>query len=259
MLYWLAPATGIILILIGLSLTRIRIPRDLTREKQNDFESTVEYERVNHWPVFKIIRHYFLRQLKKYQPRGTLMDAGCGPGCLALDIASKFPGVSVTGVDISREILDLALINRQRAPPGLKVQFQQASVEDLPFTENSIDFTVSTLSLHHWTHPGKAFAEIYRVTRPGGQVLIFDLRRDFPRALFYLVHFVQHFFAAPPIRRVNGGVGSVWSSFTPSEINMILNTSPFEEWKIIKSWGWIYIWAKKSAGTGTPGFIQESP
>lgn len=245
MIYWLIPVSAVILFLAGLNWSRLGIPRDLTKEKLDDYESSVEYDRVNHWPIFKFIRHFYIRQLNKYHPRGTIMDAGCGPGCLALDIAARFSNVRVIGVDISRIILDLAVLNQKRAAPGLKVYFQQASVQQLPLADASIDFTVSTLSLHHWTHPEKAFEEIYRVTRPGGRMLVFDLRRDLPRSLFFLVRFVQRFIAAPPIRRVNGGEGSVWSSYTPAEMRSFMENSPFKHWEVQARWGWAYIYAQK--------------
>jgi ubiquinone/menaquinone biosynthesis C-methylase UbiE len=230
-----------------LSWLRLRIPRDLSKEGIDDRESILAYDQVSRWPLFGLIRYLVIKQLKRHRPQGTLLDAGCGPGYLALAIAQKFPQLKVTGIDISKEMLDLAKINLASSKCNLRVKFQQANVQQLPFENDSVDLAVSTLSLHHWSNPAQALQEIYRVLKPGGQLLIFDLRRDTPRILYYSIRCGQRFLAPAPIRRINGGVGSVWSSFTPSEMEKLLTSSPFRNGKIRKGWGWAYILGQKSS------------
>ncbi len=245
MFHWLALAIPIGLILIALSTIRLRIPRDLSREKPDDHDSTMAYDQVSHWPLFSLIRFYMLRQLTRLQPYGMMLDAGCGPGYLALSIARRYPEVNISGIDISPEMLNLAAAHRSSSVSQTRVNFHEADVMRLPFSSNSLDFAVSTLSLHHWQDAELSLLEIYRVLKPGGQVLIFDLRRDMPLILFLLVSLGQHTLAPRPIRRVNGGVGSIWSSFTSAEMKNIIANSAFQRWKVRNGWGWAYIWGKK--------------
>ena len=56
----------------------------------------------------------------------------------------------------------------------------QADVRDLPFSDGAFDLVVSTLSLHHWHDPAQGLRECLRVTAPGGQCWIYDLRTDVP-------------------------------------------------------------------------------
>lgn len=56
-------------------------------------------------------------------------------------------------------------------------------VAGLPLPDGALDWAVSSLSLHHWSDPDRALGEICRVLKPGGQMLLFDLRRD-PRRPF---------------------------------------------------------------------------
>jgi ubiquinone/menaquinone biosynthesis C-methylase UbiE len=234
-----------ILVLTILSLSRLKVSRDLTRERPDDGESILAFNEIGRGPLFGLIRYVVIQRLKRYRPQGLLMDAGCGPGYLALSVARQFPQLSVLGIDISPETLELAAQNRSAAKLDTQIIFQQADVLQLPVESNSIDFAVSTLSLHHWLFPDKAFSEVNRVLKPGGQLLFFDLRRDMPRLLYYVICFSQRFFAPSPIHRVNGGVGSVLSSLTPSEIEKLPSLSFYSYWKVDKGWGWVYIWGQK--------------
>ena len=74
------------------------------------------------------------------------------------------------------------------------------------------DTVVSTLSLHHWPDPKQALEEIHRVLKPGGQFLIFDLRRDARRFVYWLLRFAKIFVVPAAIRRVNEPVGSALAS-----------------------------------------------
>ncbi len=245
MLIWIAPVILALLLLTILSWARLKIPRDLSREGIDDHESILAYDRVSRWLLFSVIRYFIIKRLKECRPEGLMIDIGCGPGYLALAIAGKYPQIKITGIDISPEMLSLASRNQSIVNLNHRVNFQEADVHSLPFENNHIDFAISSLSLHHWANPESALLEIYRVLKPGGQLLIFDLRRDTPRILFYTIQLVQCSLAPPPIRRVNGGVGSVWSSFTPAELEKILSKSLFNTWKVQKGWGWIYLWGKK--------------
>jgi ubiquinone/menaquinone biosynthesis C-methylase UbiE len=242
---WIVAVTLFILVFGLIFYWRIPIKRDTSREKKDDHESIQAYDRINGGPFFGLIRYFVIRQLEKYRPQETLIDAGCGPGYLAFAIARKFPQLKITGIDISGEMVKIAEINSDRLKFNSRVQFLKADVQRLPLASNSIDFAISTLSLHHWSNPGQAMGEFHRVLKPEGQILIFDLRRDAPVILFILAYIVQNLFAPSPIRKTNGAVGSIWSSFIPEEAKILISQSPFQSWKVQPGWSWNYIWGKK--------------
>mgnify|MGYP001072125842 CR=1 FL=1 len=101
-----------------------------------------------------------------------------GLGYLVAEIAKSFPQLSIIGVDISEEMRQKATKNLFSLGLAEKVSFRQGDIQEFPFENNSLDFVVSTLSLHHWLEPKQALEEINRVLKPRGQFLIFDLRRD---------------------------------------------------------------------------------
>jgi ubiquinone/menaquinone biosynthesis C-methylase UbiE len=242
---WMIAAITIIITLSIASLYRVKIPRDPGKEGKDNPDSTLAYDHVSRSLLFWFFRFIVIRQLKKCRPQDLIADIGCGPGYLASAISGSFPGLRVIGIDYSSEMVHLAKRNSSRWNQNSGVFFQKADVISLPFESNSLDFAVSTLSLHHWPAANQALHELHRVLQPGGQILIFDLRRDETLLAYYTGHLLQRLFSPAPINRVNGAIGSIWSSYTPSEMCSLISTSPFQKWDVKKGWAWAYIWAQK--------------
>lgn len=103
------------------------------------------------------------------QPRGDerALDVGTGAGALALALAPLVR--EVVGVDRVPELLELA---RERAPAN--AEFVEADATKLPFDDGSFDLACTLRTLHHVPHPDLIVAELARVTRPRGRVLVVD-------------------------------------------------------------------------------------
>lgn len=80
--------------------------------------------------------------------------------------------VTVTGVDLSPAMLDIA--RTRAAELGREVKLREADAEDLPFADGSFDTVVCTLSLCTIPDHARAIAEMARVLRPGGRLLLLD-------------------------------------------------------------------------------------
>ena len=109
---------------------------------------------------------------------GTIVDVGSGTGYLAIEIAKAAPSAKVWGIDLSKKMVEIA---RRHAAGLANVRFEHGNATNLPFAENSVDFIVSTGSLHHWKHPVKIFDECFRVLKNGKEGWIFDGCSDFPK------------------------------------------------------------------------------
>jgi SAM-dependent methyltransferase len=106
---------------------------------------------------------------------GQGLDLGCGTGFSTEGLLEVFPQVTWTGVDCSREMVDLA-----RRKPGLgQVDLREARAEALPFAEASFHVVVANFSWH-WFSEG-AGQEVRRVLRPGGWLLASVPLRQFSR------------------------------------------------------------------------------
>ena len=228
----------------------MRLIRRVNVEGIYDEEAVEAYDRISRMPQFSALRRNFVRELKRHKPSGTLADIGCGPGYLLQRTAKEIPQLDLIGVDISGEMLRKAAINLSTLGPDKKVQFKQGDIQKLPFEDDSVDFVVSTLSLHHWSDPKPAFDEIHRVLNHDGQFLLFDLRRDPQRWFFWLLCFAQkvmlHAFGAEAISRLNEPTGSVLSSYTLSEVETLLTETHFTRWKLKGGAGWVFLWGVKA-------------
>jgi SAM-dependent methyltransferase len=110
-----------------------------------------------------------------FAPGGRVLEVGSGPGRLAVRIAELDPDVRIAGVDLAPEMVERAEALAARSGVADRVAFRVGDVASLPFAEASFDAAVSTFSLHHWPEPARGLAEVYRVLRPGGVAVIYDL------------------------------------------------------------------------------------
>jgi ubiquinone/menaquinone biosynthesis C-methylase UbiE len=108
------------------------------------------------------------------QPGRRVLDVGCGTGDDARAMAQRVaPAGRVIAVDGSQHMIAAA---RQRSEGcDLPVEFQVADAHQLPFAENSFDASRADRLFMHLESPAKALSEMKRVTRPGGQVLVYEV------------------------------------------------------------------------------------
>lgn len=115
-------------------------------------------------------------ELAQLKPGESVLDVGCGTGALALAAkALTGPTGQVYGTDASPEMISLA--QKKAAQAGAEVTFQMDLVEKMTFPDNQFDVVLSTLMMHHLPDDLKraGLAEIYRVLKPGGRILIVDM------------------------------------------------------------------------------------
>jgi ubiquinone/menaquinone biosynthesis C-methylase UbiE len=228
---------------------RTTLTRKTSFQGIEDPEVVNAYDRMSRMPQFALIRRMFVNELKRHDPEGLIVDVGCGPGYLMADIARKMPQAKITGVDISEEMLAAASKNLSLLGFGGRVEFRKGEAQRLPFGNSSIDNIVSTLSLHHWAQPAEAFQEIYRVLKPGGQLLLMDMRRDPRRFFYWLIIFATRiapsFMGTKALRRINEPLGSILASYTPPELALMVSKIPFANASIKSGLGWFFLWGQK--------------
>ena len=141
-------------------------------------------------------------------PTLVVGDLGCGTGQLTETVA---PYVRrVISVDGSTDMLDAA---RHRLGGAKNVELRQGELESLPIDSGDLDVAMLSLVLHYSPAPPRALAEVGRVVRPGGRVLVVDM----------LPHDRQEY---------QQQMGHVWLGFSEKQITRFLTGSGFGEVRV---------------------------
>ena len=139
-------------------------------------------QRYEEWfttPIGKLVAGVegeLIRSLLAPVPGERMLDAGCGTGVFTIYFLAA--GAEVVGLDISRPMLAVA---REKAA-GCVFSPVQADMQHLPFAGNSFDKTVSITALEFIQDAGCAVDELFRVTKPGGCVVVATLNSLSPWA-----------------------------------------------------------------------------
>jgi ubiquinone/menaquinone biosynthesis C-methylase UbiE len=100
-----------------------------------------------------------------------VLEVGFGGGGLLASVLASDAG-RIFGADISDAMVAHASHRFRREIGAGRLRLAQASVENLPFAERSIDKAVSVANLYFWPDPASGMAELARVIRPGGRLVI---------------------------------------------------------------------------------------
>lgn len=155
------------------------------------------------WQAFG---HLLLRIL----PPLVVADLGAGEGLLSELLARRCR--KVIAVDNSEKIVAFGAAKAKKN--NLKnLEFRLGDLQNPPIEAESVDLVILSQALHHAEEPSKAVAGVYKILKPGGQILILDLAR-------------HHFESAHQL------YGDRWLGFAESDLNRWLEAAGFKKIEI---------------------------
>ena len=108
--------------------------------------------------------------LASVEPGDRVLDVATGTGDLAIELSRRVaPGGEVVGSDFSEAMLELA---RAKAP---RIAFEPANALDLPYEDDSFDAATVGFGARNFSDLPRGLAEMTRVVRPGGRVVVLEL------------------------------------------------------------------------------------
>ncbi|HEY9527302.1 MAG TPA: class I SAM-dependent methyltransferase [Anaerolineales bacterium] len=109
----------------------------------------------------------FLSRIK-IEPGARILDVASGAGQTAIPLSRL--GAKVTGVDIATNLIEQARARAQAE--GLDARFEEGDAEMLPFADGSFDIVISLIGAMFAPRPELVAAELKRVCRPGGKIIM---------------------------------------------------------------------------------------
>jgi len=142
-------------------------------------------------------------------PAWTVGDLGCGTGQVSAALA---PFVArVIGVDGSAAMLQAA---KKRLQPFEHVELRRGDLESLPIDDTRLDAATLMLVLHHVPEPDRALAEVARVIKPGGRLVVVDM----------LPHDRDNY---------RQQMGHVWLGFSDEHVRALVEAAGFEDIRVV--------------------------
>ncbi len=138
-------------------------------------QKAIYYDKITREHRVGEIKEQAKKVAKHIKDGDSVLEIAPGAGYLSIEI-SKLGNYEITGMDISRDLIEICKQNASNA--GVKkINFLQGNASNIPFQANKFNFIICVLSFKNFKEPIKALREIHRVLKPGGMALIMDLNR----------------------------------------------------------------------------------
>jgi ubiquinone/menaquinone biosynthesis C-methylase UbiE len=138
-----------------------------------------KYDQWFETPIGRLVKKYesqLVLQMLKPQQGESILDAGCGTGIFTLDVLAA--GAQVVGLELSLPML----LRAGRKLEGHLFHMVRGDMKKLPFDVNTFDKTISVTAIEFIADAKTAIGELFRVTKPGGCIVVATLNSLSPWA-----------------------------------------------------------------------------
>jgi demethylmenaquinone methyltransferase/2-methoxy-6-polyprenyl-1,4-benzoquinol methylase len=173
-------------------------PASLIEDKKAAVESMFDsiawrYDFLNHFLSFNFDRLWRRRAIKiisKSYRTPHILDVATGTGDLAI-AAMKLNPSGISGIDISRKMLDIGKEKVKRKGFSGKIDLMTGDSEKIPFDDNVFDVAMVAFGVRNFSNPLKGLSEMKRVIRDGGMIMVLEFSKPsgFPFKPLYNFYF----------------------------------------------------------------------
>ena len=151
------------------------------------------YDFLNHFLSLGIDiywRKKFTRKLD-IQDDYNILDVACGTGDVGFEILKKH-SVSITGIDLSQKMVDLAQLKARKQNLS-NITFLQGDAENLPINDNSVDCLTISYGFRNISNYETALSEFHRVLKPGGKLGILEFSKPKSKFIGFIFKLYFHY------------------------------------------------------------------
>lgn len=139
--------------------------------------------------IDKIWRHIAVKMIRRYNPT-SILDVATGTGDLAIKLCKSLASVKhVTGIDLSRNMLNVASTKVAKACLSDKISFEEGDCLALHFDDNTFDAVTVAYGVRNFEHLEQGYREMFRVLSPGGVLCVVELSTPTSRFIKLLYDF----------------------------------------------------------------------
>jgi ubiquinone/menaquinone biosynthesis C-methylase UbiE len=148
-------------------------------EHAHKFAKSVEnLKKSRYIPFAKEIYEFINKFVTNKKP--IILDVGCGPGLLLIEIANLLPNSQLIGIDFSKDMLQIA--SEKATEKGINsIIFKQGPAEDIPLPDDHNDAVVCLNSLHDFNSAKETISEVHRTMKEEGIFILKDKNGAFPK------------------------------------------------------------------------------
>ena len=153
------------------------------------------YDLLNHTLSFgidKIWRRKGIAFLRPFSPQ-SILDIATGTGDLAISMHRKLKANRIIGADISEGMMQVGREKVAKAGLSEYISFEQQDCTALTYPDNSFDAVTAAFGVRNFENIEQGIAEMFRVLKPGGHLMILELStpEHFPMKQLYNFYFIH--------------------------------------------------------------------
>lgn len=152
--------------------------RDKTQQVRQMFDNIApRYDLMNMlmtMGIFKLWRRRLVKTVGKVS-HNDILDIATGTGDLALLMAEEFPGVNITGLDLSEQMIKEGKEKALKRGLADRIDLVLGDSLNLPFADGSFDCVTVAYGVRNFEDLLRGYTEMYRVLRPGGTLCVLEL------------------------------------------------------------------------------------